>query len=387
VTYDSVNSCLSVPATLVANVYGFPSGPSSRQQRRQLSPSAFAADIPIPTVLPWLQLSSGSGFKPFPGWASFLAQLGGTVGLDVGSASRLVVAVGVPTRIFAAPLIAAGIVAARLSLGSRIDKHSHFDSLSSHPPGTPMLLEIGGRRFDGIFEGTTVLRGERWARVTILRKRGSAETHFVPESESLRIGLPSPDTSGSGYRVGRARTLVRRRGFLRAAFGPEALTSISRESRLECVLLGRRSTLAHEVYELLLATPPSTASERMYHARLSDLLRARTLLAEGQPYRSDIVSSLGRRSMAEARLQVPHVVVFDGAPSFIKWRHLWTRSHWIVVLDQTEPRCIEGAAAVDALYADRAVGGPLVLQLPDCRGHMDVAAFRLPLSTPEAVAK
>jgi hypothetical protein len=118
----------------------------------------------------------------------------------------------------------------------------------------------------------------------------------------------------------------------------------------------------------------------MQRARLSDVLRIRKLLHAGQPYRSEVVSSIGRRAPTDVGNDVPFAVVFDGATGFLKWRHLWPQANWVVALDHTEPRCDEAAAAVDALYQDRAVGGPVPLLLPELPGRVDLAAFRVPVT-------
>ena len=327
-------------------------------------------------MLPSLRVIAGSACEPLPAWARYLAELGGTVGVDSQAGGRLVVAVGLPTRVYAASIIGAGIVAARTTLQPVADGSAHFAGLCAAPPGTPVLLEIGGRRTKGALLGPLSYRGEKWARV----KLENGETHSVCEAEALRITIPSTSTSARSSEQRSATTLVQRRAFLRQSLGRAALTNITRESRMECVLVGRRSVLCHEATELQVAVPSAADPRRMQRARLSDVLRIRKLLRGGQPYRSEVVSSIGRRAPADAGDDPPFAVVFDGATGFLKWRHLWPQANWVVALDHTEPRCDEAAAAVDALYQDRGVGGPVPVLLPELPGQVDLAAFRVPVA-------
>lgn len=316
----------------------------------------------------------GNRCEPLPAWARYLAELGSLVGTDHKTSDRLVLAVGLPTRVYAVPIIAAGIVAVRTRLEPTTDGAAHFDTVCTAPPSTPVLLEIGGRRMKGTFLGPLAYRGQRWARV----KLANGETHSVGEADALRIAIPSLGVLASPQHLLPTGTIVQRRGFLRQALGRAALTNITRESRLECVLVGRRSVLCHEATELRVAIPSAADPKRMHRARLSDVLRIRKLLRAGQPFRSEVVSAIGRRASADAGDDVPFAAVFDGATSFLKWRHLWPQSHWVVVLDRTEPRCAEAAGVVDALYQDRAVGGPVPVPIPGPPGRVDLAAFRLP---------
>lgn len=348
---------------------------TSRDEADYQSPLTHSPPFPKaghPTVLPGLQVLTADRYRPLPGWARFLVELGGIVGGDNHATGRLVVAVGLPTRVYAAPILAAGIVATRVTAASPTDVTTHFASVCGQPQGTPVLLELNGRHVSGTLAGSIVTRGSRWAKIKVR----NGETHFVCESESLRISLREGSVSaGTSAWHG---TLVQRRAFLRTALGRVALTNITRESRLECVVVGRRSVLRHEMTDLQLAVGNISDPKRILRARLSDILRIRKLLRPGQPYRSDLVSVLGRRATVEVGAEVPHAAIFDGASSFLKWRHLWPNSNWVVVLDRTEPRCEECAVAIDALYFDRAMEGAVETSLPEVAGRVDLAVFRVP---------
>ena len=45
--------------------------------------------------------------------------------------------------------------------------------------------------------------------------------------------------------------------------------------------------------------------------------------------------------------QSPHVVIFDGAKSFLRWRGHLPKQNWIVLLDQTETKLRDAAVVVN----------------------------------------
>ena len=59
-----------------------------------------------------------------------------------------------------------------------------------------------------------------------------------------------------------------------------------------------------------------------------------------------------RSSLASTK---PACVIFDGASGFLKWRHNWRSSDWLVLLDRTDLRCLDGATAVNDEYESRSL--------------------------------
>ena len=319
-------------------------------------------------------MRDGARWSPLPAWSRFLLDLGATIGNYDPSGARLVVALGLPTRAYAAPLIAAGVVAARLGVESPADAAAHFASLCFRGPGTPVLLEISGRRETGTLTGCQTYRGEHWAKVFV---QASRETHFVSETEALRITILGDPSKTGTIDLTAARSSVQRRVFIRHSLGRKALANMARESRLECVIIGRRSLLCQEAVELRVGIPSIADPARFQRARLSDVLRIRKLLRPGDPYRSDVLSNIGRRAAKGADKETPRITVFDGATSFLKWRYLWPESSWILLLDRTEPRCREAAASLDMLYSTRSVSGRVALPLGLPPEGIDIAAFHV----------
>lgn len=310
-----------------------------------------------------------------PSWAHFHLELGRIVGSQSRGHQRLVVGLALPTRVFAPVLVGTGIVAARIQTKSKLDQKAHFDSICTLFVGAPVYLEVRGRSLRAQFRECTTQLGERWAKIYV---PSSGETHFVAANEAFRVLVPDTAATNKGNELP-SRIAIQKRRFLRHAFGRDALVNITRESRLDCVLVGRKSVLSEEAAGFVVTTRSRTDPNSFFAANLKHVLRVRRLLGPGQPYRSEIVSTSIQRVPSTQQLGVSHTVIFDGTSGFVKWRHLWPDSHWIVIMDLTEPRLTEAAEIVNALYRDKAIGNRMPLSLPPLEGRVELIAFRVPL--------
>jgi hypothetical protein len=72
-----------------------------------------------------------------PAWARFFVDLGTALGArSNGDNRRVIVATATPTRAFAAPLCAAGIVRVRAEIPVATDPTTHFEYLTTLPQRT-----------------------------------------------------------------------------------------------------------------------------------------------------------------------------------------------------------------------------------------------------------
>lgn len=320
-----------------------------------LGRSAHADDGRLPGRGPAaLRVLDETAWRPLPTWARGLFELGAAAASHSDADGPLVAAMSLPARPYAAVLLGAGIVYARatvaaISDGGRADQDAA--RARAIVPGTPVVYIKDQRRYSGIFEGRTDLGGRAFLTVAIPGKRGGTELHSFPEDEAWRIeeptvGRPTPPSL-------RSQPVVRRRSFLLQALGPGGLAWLSRMHSLECVLVGKRSILRCEAFEVRLGIP--FGERRIVTARLSDLLRIRTIVGDGQPFASDLVAtSNGRLAVgSQPRVVAPRVVIYDGAAGFLKWRHQWPDAHWVVLLDPTDARCTDAAGIIKTLYATR----------------------------------
>lgn len=301
-----------------------------------------------------LRVLDESTWRPSPAWVLALFNAGASVARYSETEGRLLVAISLPARAYAAVVLSAGVVFGRATLGDNADAPSANDDAArvrSIMPGTSVAFIKDQRRYSATFKGTAIIGGRAFLKVAIPDKQGSAEIHTFPEAEAWRIEVPTvakPTPSSS-----RSQSLVRRRNFLARALGRSGFARLCRTFGLECIVIGKQSILRAEARGVRVGLP--VKKSQIASARISDLLRIRQLVGEGQPFACDLVpSNTGRLPMAtNSAPQSPRVVVFDGATGFLKWRHQWPSAHWVVLLDLTDARSAEAAATVKSLAATR----------------------------------
>lgn len=300
-----------------------------------------------------LVVRNGPKWQELPEWARFLFRLGYEVGRRPAEDRRLVVAVGVPTRFLAAAAASSGVVAGRVSSENSVAQlHDHFVRLCSLKVGASVNYEYGGRLFKGEIQGQCGIAGETWLRVRIQDPEAGGETHLIQESESLRVS-PAEEPDGILPMRPHGIAAVSRPAFLLSLLGHAGYHGILRATSLDCLLVGKAGLLKGELGGVRLGI--HTGTRTIEEGRLNDIARTRQLIGARRTYRSFIFSSASRMHPPIAASR-PRCVVFDGATGFLKWRHNWRSSHWVLFLDKTEPRCVDGATAVNDEYESRSVG-------------------------------
>lgn len=318
----------------------------------QAAPYASETDAGIRALVPVFRTLVGDTWPQLPRWAQSLMDIGATVAARPVGEAPVVVALALPVRAYAAVLVGAGCVLAATRLRAAASKASDdIARVRTLQPGVPVEFMRGDKLQAATFEGSAARSGETFFKVSYLDRDGGRVTHMVAEHEAWRISVRIDDQSNQHRQSGR-RTALPHGTFLSAALGPAGFTQLSRHSSLECILVGRQNVLRAEAMEFSLAVHVS--ERKIAVAHLDDLLRVRRWIGKGGRYATDAVSATGpsgRQKTNERQQPAPGVVVFDGAIGFLKWRHIWPDSAWIVLLDRTEPHCADGAAAVNALYA------------------------------------
>ena len=93
-------------------------------------------------------------WKTLPLWGQLLFDLGCSLGSLNSSENRIVVGVALPTRAYAAPLTAMGVVAGKLSLTtSGDDALTRFQQIASLTIGTSLIYRKPDKVVKGTFEG------------------------------------------------------------------------------------------------------------------------------------------------------------------------------------------------------------------------------------------
>jgi hypothetical protein len=271
--------------------------------------------------------------------------------LDAGSRAasiqhdeaRVVIALSLPARAFAAVLAAAAAaVTAFRENPPASDEAEHFDYLASLPEGTA----ISHRRGNSVEQG-------RIACVEVgddgrprVRVKLSTEETLLPVNLCSRIQV----VDDPGTLAARRRTLVREPEFLARALPGFDVIALSATTRLDCVLVGVQRTLEAELTAREFGAGHDDA---VYEGNLQGIVRARDIGGARDAYRSALVPAASDDGDAPIAASVPKVAIFDGARAFNNWRSRWPRSNWLVLLDRGLPSAPDGAAAVNQGYATR----------------------------------
>jgi hypothetical protein len=303
-----------------------------------------AVDQPIDSF-EGLRCRGAEGWVPLPAWARFMLDAGAAVASFRADEGKLVIAVSVPTRAFAAALAGTSAVVTSFredpAIGATAD---HFQRLASLPVGTPVTHRARNMIEQGTLLGVRHDVDPQDSRLR-LKVQLAKEIRYLPEEACHRIQV----ISDPGTLSTRKRKLVRRPDFVSRALAGVDVGALSATTRLDCVIIGVRSALE---YELVTESFASGAAPPYYEGNLQGILRARQFGGANDPYRSAVISASAEADDARSAGH-PAAVVFDGSAAFNNWRSSWRESNWLVILDRSSPSAEDGAAAIGQAYARR----------------------------------
>lgn len=287
-----------------------------------------------------LYFDDGNQWKPLSNWTEFFTDLGAAAAAPKITGQRFVIAAALPTRSYAAALTGLGVVVFRASSNDHVDPSEYFAQLCQLNIGTPVSVIKDGRKLKGRYVG----KDGNWIKIQVEERSqtdSGALTRFVGEAEALNVEVLQ-DT---------LVTLPKRQtGKLVHAMTPFASEFISndavfaRESKLECLIIGSKSLLRQEVETPLAITRDGS---RFNEGALQDVLRIRSFMNEGEAFRSEVFAYGSRVPPIATRYQSPHVVIFDSAKSFLRWRGHLRKLNWIVLLDRTETKFTDAAVVIN----------------------------------------
>jgi hypothetical protein len=297
-----------------------------------------------------------------PAWGTFFIDMGRRVAQSESGQNRLVVGLAVPTRAFAAALAAFGVVLARANSSMKqVDPSTHFERLCGLPKRTPVVFREKGKQFKGIYEGIKKEHDKQYLQIRVESQNTGGLTYLVLPEECHNVAEASEQISELPDRQ-KGRPIIYNRKFLESLIGEEDVFKFATSSCLECTILGRISILRHEIKEINFYCGQDKG---VYKAgKLQDILRVREWLSKDEAYRSEVLPVDGHNQQKTAEGLVPHVTIFDGAAGFLKWRDYWRNSHWIIVLDRTEPHFREAVELVNQDYIQNRVGEGGIQNMP-----------------------
>jgi hypothetical protein len=271
---------------------------------------------------------------------------------------RLVIALSIPARPFAAVLAAAAAVIASFSHNpSGADAAAHFEYLASLPEGTPIAHHRKNTVQQGRLLGVDLEWPDRIPRIkfrtsrrgdVLLPERLCTEIQVIDEPRTLKV---------------HKQKLVKDPEFLGGALPAIDVTGLSAQTRLDCVVVGVQHSLEAE----LTAREFGAGSDGAVHeGSLQGIVRARDIAGTRDAYRSVVIPATSDDEDVPVTASTPRLAIFDGARAFERWRFRWPHSNWLVLIDRGLPSADDGAAAVSQAYATRTAGSDVLdgVELP-----------------------
>ena len=318
---------------------------------------------------------------PLPAWGNFFIDIGSRVAFSKTGQNRLVVGLAVPTRTCAAALAALGVVRARAVNPNKIIFKDKFEQLCKLRKGTRVFFsnspdsnEWSSAIYDGICNDYEQPRIRiRVKPKEVRNKKQVPDTIYLIRKEDLyKVRL----AAGAAERIdpqGKFDRPIVIKEFLDGCIGGADALKLSTTTQLDCVILGRNSTLREEITKIPFAyrSAPSSFKEGV----LQDVLRVRKFFTiEKQAYRLEVLPVDGHEPPKTAYELVAHVTIFDGAAGFIKWRDYYRNSHWIILLDRTEPRFQEAVYILNQEYIPP-VDGEQIQGMPSIPVGVELVAY------------
>jgi|GEM_PF-1071118 len=301
-------------------------------------------------------LNNNNQWASLPEWGNFLINIGSNIVKSQIGEERFVVGLAIPTRSYAAALVALGVVLAKsvTPINSTTSKE-HFERLCKLKQGTRVFYKDINGWSNAIFDGVCNdydrplirVRTRNLARrmkkkepdlIYFICKEKSQRIKFAPSYPEIQLGKPLINQESPNNCLG-------------SADAPNFCTT----TQLDCVILGHIGILKHEITKIPFAY--SLLGYKFKEGTLQDILRVRRFMSRGEPYRSEILPVCEQKEPKAAEVLISNITIFDGASSFIKWRDYWRNSHWIILLDRTETRFENAVNIINQEYSYRICEG------------------------------
>lgn len=304
-----------------------------------------------------------------PDWAYFFLQIGSQMASEQIQDERCVIAIAVPSRHFAAALIAFGYVYERVR-GSNCVDQTRIDMLLNQDIGTPVYVRSNdGKKYKGTIEGFSTMMGKSYIDI---RTTGNQVRSVPLESHASRITIAERDISLPKYKQTGQQAEIPT-PFLNSLIKESQIIDYIVGSSYESAIIGNRSQLQQEICDEPFYV--KSQNNRFLQGNLQEILRMRSFSGLNKSYKSECISS---NSIDNKQTDISDhnisLVVFDGAVGFIKSNHLWLQCHQIVVLDRCERQFPDAVQLINDNYAYRTESDVnLKLKIPP---HIEMMAYR-----------
>ncbi len=246
----------------------------------------------------------------------------------------------------AAVLIATGLVCERAKVPVVNEgNQERFNRLRTLPCRTPVRVLRKGRLYVGeIADEPEHANFETIPVLFSMDEKKRRKELFLCTARNCMQVEPTNEGSQAKERQRGMRIIDAPNFALRVLHGP-SVESLCLGSRLEYAIVGVRARILAEANTEMTCASPTRTPEA---GDLADLLR----LKEGaRDFRGMVVSTTVKEPKIPA--QPPHLVIYDGANAFLKFRDRFEHCHQVALLDRSEPRFMDAVYELNRLYLRR----------------------------------
>ena len=273
---------------------------------------------------------TGEVWSPLPDWGNFFVDLGVNLTQYKSRQKRIIIGIVIPTRAYAASLISLGatigILSSQTQSKTEIDKY--FQQLCTLEKGTQLLYRARGKRHRVFVGDIEIEQG-----VTRLCLQYAPNHNFlITSKQALDVEFPSKVFTSFSKRASRPTPLTQSPFLTHTLSSIDSISTLTSQSALDSLTIG--SIYQHKE-ELLEKSFAIKTDNDFIQGSLQEIIRARKFIKGAQTYRSDIFY-VNNNECENRNKEIPFVTIFNGATSYLKWRHIWNWCHCVVLLDQTE---------------------------------------------------
>lgn len=290
---------------------------------------------------PELFIKSNEKLFPLGRWGLFFQHLGYFLNsLTFNQGQRAIIALAIPTRLFAVSLTAFGYISSRIVNPPEDDCQNHVNYLKSLEIDTPVRIRLSnGRAKKGHYIGYKERGGILYFDIRDVKSRITS----IKASESRKIDIAENDVMLTKTQIG--RKLTQATPFALDFLGKDYTSRLITESSLDLVFIGPRERIRREI------TGQPFFSNRNNQGTLQEIIRTAEFQGSINSYRSIALSGRNNAKSIHANIPDPPFVFFDGAQGYLKWRSYWKSSNWLVFLDRTETQFVPAVEQINRDYS------------------------------------
>jgi hypothetical protein len=326
-------------------------------------------------LLSKLEYKFNEQWRSFPHWTQYFYEVGRYVAREQYNDRRVIVAVALPVRAFAAALAALGVVTelARNAV-EQSDATSYFQYLLTLPQDEKgVLLTIDGKEFLGVIDGVTQAGSEQWLKVRVENGRNNALWRCIRPNESKRLrpaqvnlkDLPQKQTG---------RQLRASSDFSRSILPELDFVNYSNEEGLDCMLVGRQAFFREELVNTCLRLKGSGSLEGC----LQDIVRANLFRLSRLSPRIGICRA-SKNPGEECSYDSTKVTIFDGTLSFLRWNGNFNKCNWIVLSERGDANFETGIEAINSRFIQNRLDFCSEQEFPPAPRGLDTTVFWEPI--------